>query len=170
MDVRDLPGVDIVHDVNAHPWPLPDECCTRIAASHLIEHIPPVAIGYEVHHWPDGHLKLAPYTWFPFVEFMDECWRIMKVGGELVMSAPYFTSQGFGQDPTHINPINEATFAYFDPMNHTQLWHIYKPKPWYYRYVSYDPVWSVEAILNKHSEDESLWEEEREKWGPATQE
>ena len=65
LDVRDMPGVDIVHDLNVHPWPLPDECVTRIACSHVVEHIPPVAIS-----------ELG--TWFPFVQFMEEAWRISK--------------------------------------------------------------------------------------------
>ena len=39
MDIRALPGVDIVHDVEDIPWPLPDGCCMAIMASHLVEHI-----------------------------------------------------------------------------------------------------------------------------------
>ncbi len=54
LDVRDLPGVDIVHDLNVYPWPLPDESVNRITCSHVVEHIPPVAIS-----------ELG--TWFPFV-------------------------------------------------------------------------------------------------------
>jgi len=153
IDVRDLPGVDIIHDLNVHPWPLPDECAIRIMASHLVEHIPPVAVG------PLG-------TWFPFMAFMDEVWRIAKPGGELMISAPYWTSPGFAQDPTHINAISEVTFAYFDPMHHSGLWGIYKPKPWYYSYVSFDPQWSIEVLLRKHSEDPDLWQKERDLWGP----
>lgn len=153
MDVRTLPGVDIVHDVNVHPWPLPDDCVTRVMASHLVEHIPPVAVN-------------GKGTWFPFVAFMDEVWRVCRVGAEFLISAPYWTSPGFAQDPTHVNAINETTLAYFDPLHHSQLWQIYKPKPWYYRYVSYDPLWSIEIMLMRHSEDEELWQEERKQWGP----
>ena len=153
LDVRDMPGVDIVHDLNVHPWPLPDECVKRIACSHVVEHIPPVAIS-EIG------------TWFPFVQFMEEAWRISKPGCEFMISAPYWQSPGFPQDPTHINQINETTFAYFDPMNHTNLWAIYKPKPWYYRFVSFDPIGNIEILLMRHSEEEDQWEKERKKWGP----
>ena len=36
MDKRELPEVDIIHDLEAFPWPLPDECAMRIIASHLV--------------------------------------------------------------------------------------------------------------------------------------
>ena len=153
MDVRPLDGVDIVHDVNVHPWPLPDECTTRIMASHLVEHIPPTAIN-------------GKGTWFPFIEFMDEAWRISKVGCEFMIAAPYWLSPGFAQDPTHCNSINETTFAYFDPLHQSQLWSIYKPKPWYYRFVSFNPVGNIEIMLMRHSEDRDEWQKERDGWGP----
>ena len=153
LDVRDLPGVDIVHDLNVYPWPLRDRVANRITCSHVVEHIPPVAIS-----------ELG--TWFPFVAFMDEAWRISNVGCEFMIAAPYWQSPGFAQDPTHINAINETTFAYFDPLNHTQLWSIYQPKPWYYRYIAFDPIGNLEVLLMRHSEEESEWRKERESWGP----
>jgi hypothetical protein len=139
--------VDIVHDLNVHPWPLQDGIVNRIVCSHVVEHIPPVAIN-------------GKGTWFPFAAFMDEAWRVSNVGCEFMISAPYWQSPGFAQDPTHINCINETTFAYFDPLNHTQLW------GWYYRYVSFDPIGNIEVLMMKHSEDSDLWTEEREQWGP----
>ena len=36
LDIQQLPGVDIVHDLNVHPWPLPDECVLRAIASHIV--------------------------------------------------------------------------------------------------------------------------------------
>lgn len=141
MDIRPLPGVDIVWDVNRHPWPLPDECVLTAVCSHLVEHIPPVAIT------PDG-------TRFPFMEFMDEVWRIMKIGGEFALSLPHGSSEAFNQDPTHCNPCNETTWAYFDPFEnraHGQLWAIYKPKPWRIKYLTWSPAAYIEVILVKRS-------------------
>jgi SAM-dependent methyltransferase len=148
IDIRDLPEVDIVHDLTKFPWPLPDECCLRVMAAHLVEHINPAN--------------------FAFVKFMDEVWRITRPGGEFMISMPYGYSPGFIQDPTHCNPCNETTWAYFDPLHVSQLWTIYKPKPWYYRYVSFDPMWNMEVFLLKHSGVQEKWEEEREEWGPMT--
>lgn len=145
IDKRNLPQVHIVHDMEIIPWPLPDECAIRVAASHLIEHIDP--------------------TGGKFLAFMDEVWRVTKVGGHFMIAMPYGLSPGFIQDPTHCNPCNEATWAYFDPMHHSMLWTIYKPKPWFYKYITFDPMWSMEVLLVKLSENPDLWAEERSKWG-----
>jgi SAM-dependent methyltransferase len=153
MDVRAMEGVDIVHDVNIHPWPLPDECVSLAICSHLVEHIPPVAIR------PDGH------TWFPFVAFMDEVWRLMKVGGTFMISLPYAHSEGFAQDPTHVNMCNHTTFKYFDPTH--SLWGIYQAKPWFIQYTSYNTIGNLEIALKKHSDlSEEKLNDEYEKWFP----
>lgn len=132
IDKRDLPGVDIVHDLEIFPWPLPDECCLSIVASHLVEHIKP---------------------WLT-IDFFNEIWRIMKPDGKLAISTPYAGSIGFWQDPTHCNGFIPATFQYFDP--DFPLYQIYKPKPW--KTEKGFPVWNVngnlEIILIKQKENE----------------
>jgi hypothetical protein len=134
MDVRELPGVDVVHDVNQHPWPLPDECALLAMCSHLVEHIPPVAIG-------------GGGTWFPFMAFMDEVWRVLKSEASLLIVCPHAMSIGYAQDPTHCNPCNEATWAYFDPSQ--ELYQIYRPKPWRIQTLSWNPSANVEVALCK---------------------
>ena len=81
IDVRPLEGVDIVHDLECLPWPLPDECVLVAVCSHVVEHINPHRFG--------------------FVNFMNELWRVMKPGGEIAIACPHGSSQGFLQDPTH---------------------------------------------------------------------
>lgn len=140
MDIQPFDGVDIVHDFLKMPWPLPDGSVIRAIASHIIEHIPPVAL------LPDG-------TRFPFLEFMDEVWRVLKVDGQFALVMPYWTSQGFAQDPTHINMCNENTWAYFDPEAFQgQLYGFYQPKPWKIEQVSFDPAVNMEAVLRKRAE------------------
>lgn len=134
LDIRDVSGVDIVHDVNSHPWPLPDESVLLAMCSHLVEHIPPVAIG------PQG-------TWFPFVAFMDEVWRVLKPEAPLMIACPHALSPGFAQDPTHCNPCNEATWSYFDPSQ--SLYAIYQPRPWRIRTMSWNPAANIEVVLCK---------------------
>lgn len=92
-----------------------------------------------------------------------------KPGAEFMIAAPYGTSPGFIQDPTHCNPVNEATFGYFDPMHKSRLWRIYKPKPWYVKRIYFDVMWSIEVLLMKHSESEDEWEAERKKFGPVNE-
>ena len=77
-----------------HPWPLPDACVIQAICSHVVEHIPPTVVT------DSG-------TRFPFIEFMDEVWRIMMPDGQFAISLPYGTSAGMLQDPTHVNFCNE---------------------------------------------------------------
>ncbi len=133
LDIRKLPGVDIIHDLEVFPYPLPDECCLAIVGSHIIEHIKP---------------------WVT-LRFWDELWRIMKPGGQLMVATPYGRSEGYIQDPTHCTPYNVASFQYFDPTY--PLYEIYKPKPW--RIEKGFPVWRVignmECVLRKLTMEEA---------------
>lgn len=138
IDMQRLEGVDLVWDLNVHPWPLPDECATQAMASHIIEHIPKVAI--------DGQGK----TRFPLVEFMNEVWRLLRQGCEFAIAAPYCYSQGFHQDPTHASAINEALFAYFDP-DHA-FYQFYRPKPWMVKFINFNPSTNIEVVLIKRQE------------------
>lgn len=136
IDKRALDGVDIVHDVEVIPWPLPNECVIVAMCSHLVEHIKP---------------------WL-FVDFINELWRVMKPGGEIAISCPHGSSQGFLQDPTHCAAFNEVTWAYFDPLEPNtggQLWRIYKPLPWKIKYLSWSPAANIEVVLIKRRGDAS---------------
>ena len=106
MDKRRLPGVDVVHDIEAVPWPFAKETFTRVILSHVMEHIDPRKS----------------------VDVMNEIWRVMKPDGVLMLAMPYAGSFGHWQDPTHIKPWNEATCHYFDP--DMELYNIYAPDPW----------------------------------------
>ena len=125
MDIRKLPCVDIVYDVENFPWPIPDSICNKILVSHFWEHIKP---------------------WLS-IEFMNECWRVMKPGGQLLISTPYAGSVGYYQDPTHCNPASEVTFTYFDPRR--ALYNIYTPKPWRLDRNAYQMNCNLEVILEK---------------------
>lgn len=137
MDARALDGVDIVQDVEKFPWPLEDECCVSIIASHLIEHIKP---------------------WFS-IAFLDECWRLLEVGGQIALACPYPGSRGFWQDPTHCNGWSEVTFQYFDP--HYPLYSIYQPKPWSILkgYPSYQVTGNLEVIMTKLDNSEGEYKD-----------
>lgn len=133
MDKRNIPGiVDIIHDLEVFPYPLPDESCLTIIGSHIVEHIKP---------------------WL-FIDFMNELWRILKVEGQLAFVHPYAGSYGYWQDPTHCNGLNEASWQYFDPKH--GLYEIYKPKP--FETLKGYPIWSVngnmEVVFKKITEEE----------------
>ena len=127
LDMRPVKGVDIVHDAEATPYPLPKECCSTILASHLVEH-------------------LCPKN---FMRVMDEWWRLLRAGGQLLVSLPYATSYGFYQDPTHCNHVNEATWTYFDPEQF--LYCIYRPLPWKVERNAWREGGNMEVILSKRT-------------------
>lgn len=133
IDILDHPAVDITHDLEQTPWPLPDECADLLIASHLVEHINPAKFG--------------------FVKFMDEAWRIAKHKAKFMISTPFAGSYGYFQDPTHINPCNDATFWYFDPMkNRGHLYNVYKPKPWKIEAEAWDLQGNLEVVLSKRKD------------------
>lgn len=105
LDRRALPGVDIVHDLEQTPWPLPDSCASVIVLSHVWEHITPsrtLAVMAEIH-------------------------RVAQHDALVMIAGPYGLGYRYQQDPTHCNPTNDATFTYFDP--HHGLYGVYEPPP-----------------------------------------
>lgn len=170
IDYRALPGVDIVHNLEQFPWPLPDKCASLASASHVLEHINP--------HYGDARVKplidlliqtkvitqnmvdafIGETDNNPrFMRMMDEIWRILKPGGRFAIAVPYPGSVGYWQDPTHLNGVSEATLAYFDPLDTSGLYKIYKPKPWKIVATALDVANNgfMEAILEKRELDPS---------------
>lgn len=134
MDIQKIPGVDIIHDLNKHPWPIKDESVEKAVAWHIIEHIPPVVVTEQG-------------TRFTFIEFMNECWRILKPGAEIDIECPYAGSVVFFHDPTHCNDITEITFEYFDP--DFQRYQVFQPKPWKIKYRHWTIDGNVNVVLEK---------------------
>jgi hypothetical protein len=89
---------DIKHDLfNNFPYPFEDNYADEIFSSHFIEHIPMEYIN--------GKDKLFA--------FIDECYRILKVGGKLTLIFPNALSIRAFQDPTHRRFIPANTVYYF---------------------------------------------------------
>ena len=128
MDIRAVEGVDIVADLEVFPWPLPDACCNRILCSHLIEHIKP---------------------WLT-VNFLNECWRVMRPNGQLLLATPYAGSPRFWQDPTHVHGWMEATPQYFSC--DFPLWCVYRPQCWLIEQNYWDSVGDLHVIMSKRSD------------------
>lgn len=133
IDIQSFPGVDVVHDIETYPWPLPDNIASVATASHVVEHINPAHFG--------------------FIKFMDEVWRIMKIGGTFAIATPYAGSPGYWQDPTHVNPCSEATWFYFDPLHESGLYRFYHPKPWKIRANVWSANGNLEVVLEKRRID-----------------
>lgn len=79
IDARPLDGVDIVHDLEEFPWPLPDSCVRVAFASHFLEHVKP----------------------WKFLPLMAELHRVMLHDGQVLIAGPLGVEFRFVQDPTH---------------------------------------------------------------------
>jgi SAM-dependent methyltransferase len=89
---RHRPEITAVWDLNKLPWPWPDNSFGRIVAVSVLEHL---------------RLNL--------VESLDECWRILRPGGEIYMKVPHWQSETAHQDPTHYWYFSLRSFDQFDP-------------------------------------------------------
>ena len=134
MDIQRLPGVDIVHDLNMHPWPVESESVDQAKAWHIVEHIPPACVTEKG-------------TIFPFIAFMNECWRVLRVGARIDIECPHGASDVFMHDPTHCNHVTEVTWEYFDPSK--SRYEVFRPKPWRIASLHWTFVGNVNVVLEK---------------------
>ena len=101
VDCIKTEGVDIVHDLNVYPWPFEDGSVDEIVSSHYVEHIP-----HDINNPNDKRDGL--------IQFMDECYRILKLGGKMKFSVPFGGSVRAFQDPTHRRFLFKESFHYFN--------------------------------------------------------
>jgi len=125
IDIQKHDGVDIVHDIQEFPWPIPDNSCLTILMSHMWEHIEP------------------KYRF----QMMDECWRISKCDSQLCIAAPYANSFLAHAHPAHYMCPNEACFQFFDP--EFPLYHAssHKALPWKIVRCDFNITGTIEVIL-----------------------
>ena len=98
VDMAELDGIDVVHNLMNYPWPFEDNSASEIRAIDVLEHLPPY-IGEE-----HGVIK-----------FINECWRILKTGGELYIQTPGWRAEFLWIDPTHVRGFDVQSMDFFDP-------------------------------------------------------
>jgi SAM-dependent methyltransferase len=89
LDKLDLPGVDIVHDIERVPWPVPDGSFDVVRCEHVLEHVDDICA------------------------VMDELHRVTRPGGRVEIVVPYFARYSAFKDPTHRRFCTYETFNYF---------------------------------------------------------
>ena len=89
LDIRDLPGIDLVHDLNEIPWPIENSSADLVIASHVVEHVDCV------------------------IKFMSELHRILKKNAKLVIRYPHFSQRHTFRDPTHKRFMTLESLDYF---------------------------------------------------------
>lgn len=89
LDAVELPGVDIVHDLN-NGLPFEDNSIDEIHSYHFLEHV--------------NDLQFL----------LSEIHRVLKTGGKNIGTVPHFSNPHFYSDFTHKNFFGLYSFAYFE--------------------------------------------------------
>lgn len=84
------------------PIPYPDSYFDSVSAYDFLEHVPRVLANTD-----------GGSTRFPFVELMNEIWRVLKPDGKLYASTPCYPHPAAFQDPTHVNILTGESHIYF---------------------------------------------------------
>jgi len=107
-------GVDIAPNITAEgveirkgnlaldPIPFPENHFSSVSAYDFLEHVPRILPTLDMRG-----------TRFPFIELMNEVWRVLKPGGLFYAQTPAFPHQAAFQDPTHVNVITKHSHIYF---------------------------------------------------------
>jgi SAM-dependent methyltransferase len=115
---------DAIMDLEWFPWDIESDSAEDIICSHYVEHTNDL------------------------IKFMDEVYRILKVGGKIRIIAPYYSSVRCWQDPTHKRAISENSFLYFNKqwrdMNKLDHYNIKSDFDFTYGY-NMDPMWANRA-------------------------
>lgn len=90
-----------VANLVVEPIPYPDGGFGSVSAYDFLEHVPRV--------FPDA----KGGTRFPFIDLMDEIWRVLADGGRLYALTPAYPHPDAFVDPTHVNIITGDTHRYF---------------------------------------------------------
>jgi SAM-dependent methyltransferase len=104
----ELFGIDIFEDLSKNikkadlvleAIPFENDTFDYVTAYDLIEHIPRVIY--------------VPHRRLPFIELMNEIYRVLKIGGFFFSHTPAFPQAAAFVDPTHVNFISEGTFPLY---------------------------------------------------------
>lgn len=102
------PEISVAWDLNDLPWPWEDASFDVIAAWACLEHL--------------SHDLVVSF---------DECWRILKVGGQLNVKLPYWNHEHSFNDPTHRWKFGLGVFDFFDPETRDgQVYAFYTLRKW----------------------------------------
>ena len=91
LDVANLPGVDVVHDLTKFPWPFEDGRFGSIELINVLEHLPDT------------------------IATLEELHRIARPDATVTIRVPFWNSPDMLADPTHKRSFSERTLNFFDP-------------------------------------------------------
>jgi predicted SAM-dependent methyltransferase len=98
VDMLKRDDVELVHNLMDFPYPFEDNSASHIRAVDVLEHLD---------HYTDGRRPTI-------VAFFEECYRILKTGGELYIQVPSWNTEIFEIDVTHVRGFHEKSFDFLD--------------------------------------------------------
>lgn len=106
--IKHRPEIDMAFDLDDIPWPVADGSFDAIDARSVFEHLRPTLI-----------------------EVCDECWRILRPGGRLVLVYPIVGQITSYEDPTHRWHWTLHSIDYLDPdTQHGRDYAYYTARKW----------------------------------------
>lgn len=91
IDKNPRSHADVLHDLDAFPWPLDSDSFDEARALDVLEHVG------------------------DFVRCVEEIHRVCKDGAIVTVRMPFVSSVDYFTDPTHKRAGTARTFDYFDP-------------------------------------------------------
>jgi len=117
--------IDIAFDLNEKHWPIEDNSYEEVVAMDVLEHLD------------------------SFLNFMDNCWRILQPGGRLTVRCAGWTSESCWHDPTHKRPYDARTFDYLFPNTYYgSQYGFYTDKKWTKISIRYDELRQIIATIS----------------------
>lgn len=104
VDIRSFEDLPQIRQANltVERIPFDDHQFDSASAYDFLEHVP--------RQWPGAQGCEAR---LPFIELMNEVWRVLRPGGRFYASTPAFPHPDAFVDPTHVNIITPKTHRYF---------------------------------------------------------
>jgi SAM-dependent methyltransferase len=89
LDLSPDAAPDVVHDLNAVPWPFSNDCFSEVLAYDVIEHLDNVTLAMEQIH------------------------RVCRAGAVVKITVPHFSCSNAFTDPTHRHYFGWFSFDYY---------------------------------------------------------
>ena len=135
IDINPAPNVKAV-DLTIEPIPWGDSSIDAVTARDFLEHIPRLL-------YIDGERRS------PFIELMNEIWRVLVPGGRLYTETPAWPHHESFVDPTHVNHITEGTMFYFTEHEITKAYGFkgkFNGTQFWSKEIPYWLVWDLVAV------------------------